>query len=35
MRGAVEDRIESVEEVARLVPKILERLGPQTLTPEH
>jgi antirepressor protein/GIY-YIG catalytic domain-containing protein len=34
-RGAVESRLESVEEVTRLVPEILERLGPQTLTPEH
>ncbi len=34
-RGEVEARIESVEEVARLVPEILERLGPATLTPEH
>ncbi|HEX6122236.1 MAG TPA: Bro-N domain-containing protein [Ktedonobacterales bacterium] len=29
------DRMESVEEVSRLLPEILERLGPQTLTPEH
>jgi hypothetical protein len=28
-------RLESVEEVARLVPELLERLGPQTLSPEH
>ncbi len=30
-----EDRLESVEEATRLLPEILERLGPQTLTPEH
>jgi hypothetical protein len=34
-RGEVESRLETVEEVTRLVPEILERLGPQTLTPEH
>lgn len=34
-RGTVEDRLESVEEVARLVPEILERLGPETLTSGH
>lgn len=28
-------RLEGVEEIARLVPEILERLGPQTLTSEH
>jgi len=28
-------RLESVEEVTRLVPELLERLGPQTLSPEH
>jgi hypothetical protein len=28
-------RMEGVEEIARLVPEILERLGPQTLTSEH
>jgi hypothetical protein len=28
-------RVEGIEEVARLVPEILERLGPQTLTSEH
>jgi hypothetical protein len=27
--------MESVEEVSRLLPEILERLGPQTLSPEH
>ncbi|WIG59595.1 MAG: hypothetical protein OJF49_002342 [Ktedonobacterales bacterium] len=34
-RGSVESRLESVEEITRLVPEILDRLGPQTLTPEH
>jgi hypothetical protein len=34
-RGSIESRLESVEEVARLVPEILERLGPQGLTPAH
>jgi hypothetical protein len=34
-RGQMESRLESVEEVSRLVPEILERLGPQTLSPEH
>lgn len=34
-RGQVESRLETVEEVSRLVPEILERLGPQLLTPEH
>lgn len=34
-RGTVEDRLEGVEEVARLVPEILDRLGPATLTPER
>jgi len=28
-------RLESVEEVTRLVPELLERLGPQTLSAEH
>src|SRR5262249_53941338 len=28
-------RIESLEEGQRLLPELLERLGPQTLTPEH
>jgi hypothetical protein len=28
-------RVEGMEEITRLVPEILERLGPQTLTPEH
>lgn len=34
-RGQVESRLEGLEEVTRLVPEILERLGPVTLTPEH
>jgi ORF6C domain len=28
-------RVEGMEEGMRLLPEILERLGPQTLTPEH
>ncbi|HEX6799037.1 MAG TPA: phage antirepressor N-terminal domain-containing protein [Ktedonobacterales bacterium] len=31
----LEDRMESVEEVTRLIPEILDRLGPETLSPEH
>jgi len=31
----LQDRMEGVEEGMRLLPEILERLGPQTLTPEH
>jgi len=34
-RGSVESRLESLEEVTNLIPEILERLGPQTLTPDH
>jgi len=34
-RGNIEGRMESVEEVSRLFPEILERLGPETLSPEH
>jgi hypothetical protein len=34
-RGGIESRLESVEEVTRLVPEILERLGPQTISPGH
>jgi P22_AR N-terminal domain len=34
-RGSVESRLEGLEEVSNLIPEILERLGPQTLTPEH
>ncbi len=30
-----EDRIESLEAITDLIPEILERLGPETLTPEH
>ncbi|HLW00044.1 MAG TPA: phage antirepressor N-terminal domain-containing protein [Ktedonobacterales bacterium] len=33
--GSVEHRLEHVEELAGLVPEILERLGPQTLSPAH
>lgn len=33
--GELHSRIESLEEGQRLLPEILERLGPQTLTPEH
>ena len=31
-RGSVESRLEGLEEVTNLIPEILERLGPQTLT---
>jgi len=31
----LQSRVEGVEEGMRLLPEILERLGPQTLTPEH
>jgi hypothetical protein len=34
-RGSVESRLEGLEEVTNLIPEILERLGPQTLTDEH
>src|SRR6266702_5719657 len=34
-RGSVESRLEGLEEVTNLIPEILERLGPHTLTPEH
>ena len=34
-RGHIESRLEEHEAVLSLVPEILERLGPQTLTPEH
>lgn len=34
-RGGIEDRLESVEELTRLVPEILERMGPATLSSEH
>jgi hypothetical protein len=33
--GELHSRMEGIEEVTRLVPEILERLGPETLTPEH
>jgi hypothetical protein len=33
--GELHSRLEGMEVVTRLVPEILERLGPQTLTPEH
>lgn len=34
-RGNVESRLEGLEEVTNLIPEILERLGPQTLTSDH
>ena len=34
-RGTVETRLEGLEAVTDLIPEILERLGPQTLTPAH
>ena len=34
-RGGVETRLEGLEAMTDLIPEILERLGPQTLTPEH
>lgn len=34
-RGNVESRLEGLEEVTNLIPEILERLGPHTLTPDH
>lgn len=34
-RGSVESRLEGVEELARIVPELLGRLGPQALTAEH
>ena len=34
-RDSVESRLESVEEITRLVPEILDRLGQATLSPEH
>jgi len=33
--AGLEDRMEGVEEGMRMLPEILERLGPQTLTSEH
>jgi hypothetical protein len=34
-RTSVENRLEGVEAMTGLIPEILERLGPQTLTPQH
>ncbi len=34
-RGSVEDRLEGVEAVTDLIPEILERLGPPTISPAH
>ena len=34
-RGSVESRLEGLEELTNLIPEILERLGPPTLTPDH
>jgi hypothetical protein len=34
-REGIENRLEGIEEITRLVPGILERLGPETITPEH
>jgi P22_AR N-terminal domain len=34
-RGGVETRLEHVEAMTDLIPEILERLGPETLTPAH
>ena len=34
-REGIEDRLESVEEITRLVPELIERLGPATLSPEQ
>jgi len=34
-RGGIESRLEGVEAMTGLIPEILERLGPQTLTPAH
>lgn len=31
----LESEVESIHEVVRLVPELLERMGPQTLSPEH
>jgi hypothetical protein len=33
--GELHSRMESLEEGQRLLPELLERLGPQALTPEH
>jgi hypothetical protein len=34
-RGSVESRLEGLEAITNLIPEILERLGPETLTIEH
>lgn len=34
-RTSVESRLEGVEAMTSLIPEILERLGPQTITPQH
>lgn len=34
-RGSVETRLEGVEELARIVPELLSRLGPETISPER
>jgi P22_AR N-terminal domain len=34
-RGSVESRLEGLEAITDLIPEILERLGPETLTVEH
>lgn len=34
-QGALETRIDSAEAVLQLVPELIERLGPATLSPEH
>lgn len=34
-RGSVETRLEGLEAITSLIPEILERLGPETLTIEH
>jgi len=34
-RGQMEARIESNEAISRLLPEIIERLGPETITPQH
>ena len=34
-RGSVESRLEGVEAITGLIPEILERLGPEKLTPAH
>lgn len=34
-RGSIESRLEGVEAMTELIPEILERLGPEKLTPAH